>query len=207
MFVKRLLAIYLVCWAYLGIEPLDRADWVLDNLLVFLSVPLLVYTYRHFRFSDTAYLLITIFMLLHAVGAHYSYTFTPFGDWLKETLGLSRNHYDRIVHFSFGLFLGYPLKELLDRIVKVPSNWSYILVPLLIVSFSAIFEYIEATVVELVNPELGIVFLGAQGDIWDAQKDIIVSLYGAMLAMAATYALARQSLRPETKTTVQRRKR
>jgi putative membrane protein len=129
-------------------------------------------------------------MILHAIGAHYAYTFTPFGDWLKETMNFSRNHYDRIVHFSFGLLLAYPLKELLDRIVKVPVPWSYIFSPLFIVSFSAIFEFIEAMVVELTNPELGIMFLGAQGDIWDAQKDIIVSLYGSVLTMAIAYILS-----------------
>jgi putative membrane protein len=190
MLIKLLGAFYLIVWLYLAIDPIDRADWLLDNLLVFLAVPLLVYTYRHFKFSGASYLLITAFMTLHAVGAHYSYTFTPFGDWLKEVLELNRNHYDRIVHFSFGLLLAYPLKELLDRLVKVPYPWSYIFSPLFIVAFSAIFECIEATVAELVSPELGIVFLGAQGDIWDAQKDIIVSLYGSAIAMFLAYTTA-----------------
>jgi putative membrane protein len=192
MFVRKLAILYLFVWIYLAIDPLDRADWLLDNLLVFVFVPLLAITYRRFQFSNTSYLLITLFLILHAVGAHYSYTFTPWGDWLKETLSLSRNHYDRIVHFCFGLLLAYPLKELLDRIAKVPSPWSYLFAPLLIVAFSAIFECIEATVAELVNPDLGIVFLGAQGDIWDAQKDIIVSLYGSVAAMLAAYKAARQ---------------
>lgn len=188
MFARKALAVYLLFWVYLAIEPLDRSDWVLDNLLVFLFVPLLIYTYRYFQFSDTSYALITAFFMLHAVGAHYSYTFTPFGDWLKELFNFSRNHYDRLVHFSFGLLLAYPLKELLDRVVKVPLQWSYLLAPLLIVAFSAIFEFIEAMVVELVNPELGMMFLGAQGDAWDAQKDIIVSLYGSAAAMFAAHA-------------------
>ncbi|KYZ75070.1 hypothetical protein AXX12_15970 [Anaerosporomusa subterranea] len=190
MLVKKLCGIFLITWLYLAIDPIDRSDWFLDNLLVFLSVPLLVYSYRHFRFTDISYILITAFMILHAIGAHYAYTFTPFGDWLKETMNFSRNHYDRIVHFSFGLLLAYPLKELLDRIAKVPVPWSYIFSPLFIVAFSAIFEFIEAMVVELTNPELGIMFLGAQGDIWDAQKDIIVSLYGSVLAMAIAYILS-----------------
>lgn len=191
MLIKTLCGVYLSVWLYLAIEPIDRSDWLLDNLLVFLFVPLLVYSYRRFRFSNLSYILITAFMILHAIGAHYAYTFTPFGDWLKEAMHFSRNHYDRIVHFSFGLLLAYPLKELLERIAKVPCPWSYIISPLLIVAFSAIFEFIEATVVELTAPELGIMFLGAQGDIWDAQKDIIVSLYGSSLAMIAAY-LTRQ---------------
>ena len=187
MLIKTLGGLYLAVWLYLAIDPIDRSDWFLDNLLVFLFVPLFVYSYRYFRFSNISYILITAFMILHAFGAHYAYTFTPFGDWLKEFMGLSRNHYDRIVHFSFGLLLAYPLKELLDRVVKVPSPWSYIFSPLFIVAFSAIFEFIEAMVVELTSPELGIMFLGAQGDIWDAQKDIIVSLYGSALTMIIAY--------------------
>lgn len=197
MLVKSLCGLYLIIWLYLAIEPIDRSDWLLDNLLVFFTVPLLVYSYRRFRFSNMSYILITLFMILHAIGAHYSYTFTPFGDWLKEILNLSRNHYDRIVHFSFGLLLVYPLKELLDRIVKVPGLWSYSFAPLFIVAFSAIFEVIEAIVVEAVNPELGMMFLGAQGDIWDAQKDIIVALYGSVVTMAITYYLSEKPERSE----------
>lgn len=187
MLIKVLFGGYLLVWLCLAIEPFDRSDWFLDNILVFIAVPLLVYSYRYFRFSNISYILITAFMLLHAIGAHYAYTFTPFGDWLKEVVGFSRNHYDRIVHFSFGLLLAYPLKELLDRVAKVPHPWPYLFAPLFIVAFSAIFEWIEAMVVELTSPELGIMFLGAQGDIWDAQKDIIVSLYGSVLAMAVAY--------------------
>jgi len=190
---KKLLVFYLLVWFYLAIEPVDRFDWLLDNLLIILFVPTLAYSYRYFRFSDVSYVLITVFLLLAAVGAHYAYTFTPVGEWLKELMGFSRNHYDRIVHFAFGLLLVYPLQELLVRVVAVPVKWSYVLAPLLIVSFSALFEVAEAIVAELVNPELGIMFLGAQGDIWDAQKDIILSLFGAMLTMAIAYRLSGKS--------------
>ena len=193
MLAKRLFVFYLLSWLYLAIEPIDRSDWLLNNLLVFITLPLLIYSYRYFRFSNISYILITLFMLLHAIGAHYSYTFTPFGDWLKEMLNLNRNHYDRIVHFSFGLLLAYPLKELLDRVVKVPGLWSYSFSPLFIVAFSAIFEVIEAIVAEAVSPELGMMFLGSQGDIWDAQKDILVALYGSALTMAITYYLTTKS--------------
>lgn len=195
MLVKALFGCYLVLWLYLAIEPLDRFDWILDNLLVLALGPPFLYSRRFFRFSDTSYCLIIVYLVLCAVGAHWSYSFVPAGDWLKEALGLSRNHYDRLVHFAFGLLLAYPLKEWLEQLVKPRPPWSFILAPLLLVAVSAIFEVIEALIVEAVNPELGLIFLGAQGDPWDAQKDIIAALYGAALTMiAARLAERRQAL-------------
>jgi putative membrane protein len=181
--VKALFAAYIILWLYLAFEPLDRFDWVLDNLLVFLLGPPFLYYMRRFRFSQASCVLIILYLALCAVGAHWSYSFVPAGDWFRDAFGLERNHYDRFVHFSFGLLLAYPLKEWLERAVKVPPPWPYSFAPLLLVAFSAIFECIEAIVVEAVNPELGMIFLGAQGDPWDAQKDMLVALLGGALAM------------------------
>ncbi|HWQ60941.1 MAG TPA: DUF2238 domain-containing protein [Negativicutes bacterium] len=185
MTVRALFAAYLILWLYLAVEPLDRFDWVLDNLLVFFLGPPFLYYIRRFRFSESSYALIILYLMLCAVGAHWSYSFVPVGDWFRDAFGLGRNHYDRFVHFSFGLLLAYPLKEWLDGAVKLPPPWPYWFAPLLLVGFSAIFECIEAIVVEMVNPELGMIFLGAQGDLWDAQKDILVALLGGALAMIA----------------------
>lgn len=108
MLVKGFFAAYLILWIYLAFEPLDRFDWVLDNLLVFLLGPPFLYSVRRFRFSDASYILIIVYLMLCAIGAHWSYSFVPAGDWLKESFGLGRNHYDRIVHFSFGLAARLP---------------------------------------------------------------------------------------------------
>ena len=196
--VKTLFIAYVILWLYYAIAPLDRFDWVLDNLLVFLLGPPFLYSVRRFRFSDLSYTLIILYLMLCAAGAHWSYSFVPLGEWMKDAFGLDRNHYDRLVHFAFGLLLAYPLKEWLERFVKVPRPWPYFFSPLLLVAFSAIFECIEAIVVELVNPELGLIFLGAQGDIWDAQKDIIVALYGGALAMLAAGLGDRRPVRPDS---------
>lgn len=196
--VKALFIVYIILWLYYAIAPLDRFDWVLDNLLVFLLGPPFLYSARRFRFSDPSYILIILYLMLCAAGAHWSYSFVPFGEWMKDVFGLARNHYDRLVHFAFGLLLAYPLKEWLDRFVKVSFPWSYYFSPLLLVAFSALFECIEAIVVEMVNPELGLIFLGAQGDIWDAQKDIIVALFGGALTMLAAWLAERRPARPYT---------
>src|SRR5512139_2683975 len=92
-------------WIITAIKPLYPIDWILENLLTYILGALLIVTYHRFRFSDLSYGLITIFLTLHMIGAHYTYAQTPFGFWMEEWFGLTRNHYDRIVHFSFGLLI------------------------------------------------------------------------------------------------------
>lgn len=182
---RRLLHALCVCyalvWIIAAIKPVNRTDWLLENLLVFAFVPLLVFTYRRLPLSNAAYVLIFLFLILHAAGAHYSYSEVPFGYWLKETFHLRRNHFDRIVHFSFGLLLTYPVHEVLVRIVKVRGFWALLVPAAVIVSLSGFFEIVEGIVAWLVNPELGAAYLGIQGDVWDAQKDMALAIVGAAL--------------------------
>jgi putative membrane protein len=176
-----LLAWYVMWWGFLAIDPLDRKDWALENALALTLVGTLIATHRRFRFSFLSYLLITLFMTLHAVGAHYTYAEVPLGFWLKDILSLSRNPFDRLVHFAFGLLLVYPLKELLMRTGRVRGFWSIYLPISGILAQSGLFELVEALVVQIVNPELGAAYLGTQGDEWDAQKDMAAALVGATL--------------------------
>jgi len=172
---------YVMWWAFLAIAPLDRKDWALENALALALVGTLVATYRRFRFSFLSYLLITLFMTLHAVGAHYTYAEVPVGFWLKDILSLSRNPFDRIVHFAFGFLLIYPLKELLIRTARVGGFWSAYLPISGILAQSGLFELVEALVAQIVSPDLGAAYLGTQGDEWDAQKDMAAALAGAAL--------------------------
>ena len=119
------LAAFAGVWVVTAIRPLYFQDWFLENLLVFATVPVLVGTYRRFRFSNLSYLLITLFLILHVIGAHYTYSEVPLGNWLRDGWQMSRNHYDRVVHFTFGLFLAYPLWEILVRVGGVRNGWSY----------------------------------------------------------------------------------
>ena len=116
--IIRLLAVaYAIVWIAAAIAPLDRSDWLLENLLVLIFVPVLVLTRRRFAFSKLSFALIAVFLSLHAYGAHYTYSFTPLGFWLQEALGQTRNHYDRIVHFGFGLLMTYPLLDMSRRVL------------------------------------------------------------------------------------------
>ncbi|MCP5430795.1 MAG: DUF2238 domain-containing protein [Chromatiaceae bacterium] len=175
-------------WIVTAIEPFDRRDWLLENLLVFIYGALLLLTYRRFAFSNLSYGLFGVFLSLHLIGAHYTYAETPFGFWLQDALGLSRNHYDRIVHFAFGLLIAYPFRELLLRVAGVKPRWSNLLAVIMVLGFSGFYEALEAVVAVAVSPELGAAYLGTQGDEWDAQKDTALAALGAIVAMAVTRA-------------------
>lgn len=176
----------------MAISPFDRSDWLLENVLVFVYAALLISTYRRFAFSNLSYGLFGVFLSMHLVGAHYTYAEVPFGFWLQEAFDLSRNHFDRIVHFSFGLLIAYPFREFLIRLTGVRRTWSYLLVVLLVLGFSGFYEALEGVAAMVVSPELGIAFLGAQGDVWDAQKDTALAFAGSIIAMAITWSFDRR---------------
>lgn len=182
-----------VLWIVTAINPLFPRDWFLENLLVFIYSALLVFTYRYFAFSNVSYALFTVFLSLHLAGAHYTYAETPFGFWLQDWFGLERNHYDRIVHFSFGLLIAYPFREILLRLSAVKRSWSYFLSVSVVMAFSAFYEILEGVVAMIVSPELGSAYLGTQGDEWDAQKDAFLAFVGAIVAMLMTWWWVRRA--------------
>jgi len=188
--ITRSLAVaYAFVWIAAAIAPSDRSDWLLENLLVFIFVPVLVLTHRRFAFSVVSYALMAVFLCLHAYGAHYTYSFAPLGFWLQETLGQTRNHYDRIVHLGFGLLMTYPLLELGRRVLGLRGGWSYAVAGLVALAFSGGYEIVEWWAARIVDPELGTSFLGTQGDDWDAQKDMSLALAGALICLAASAAV------------------
>ena len=181
-------------WVIAAVSPYNRLDWLLENLLVLVYGVLLVATYRMFAFSNLSYFLFTVFITLHLVGAHYTYTETPVGYWIKDAFVLSRNPYDRIVHFAYGLLLAYPFREVLVRIVGVRLAWAPFVAVCMILAFSGFFEIIETYVAMIVSPELGDAYLGTQGDIWDAQRDMLAATVGATLAMIVTRIFASRGM-------------
>lgn len=180
---KFLLSGFLAVWIWAAINPKFPDDWLLENYLVFIFVPLIIILGRWFKLSNISYTLITIFMALHVIGSHYTYAEVPFGFTLQEWLGADRNMYDRLVHFSFGFLLAYPIREVFLRLAKVKGVWGYYLPLDVTMSFSAFYEIIEWLAASSVNSAAGVAFLGAQGDIWDAQKDMLAAGIGATIAM------------------------
>lgn len=178
---------YVIIWVILAISPRDRSDWLLENFLVFVAVGFLVATYRVFPLSNLSYLLIAIFLTLHAVGAHYTYEHALPGYWLKDLLGWQRNHFDRIVHFAFGLLLVYPIREAMMRVVKMDGFWSYFIPFVIVKAGSSLYELLESWVAQIVSPELGTAYLGTQGSVWDAQNDMTAAMIGALLSLIVVF--------------------
>ncbi|MEK6633697.1 MAG: DUF2238 domain-containing protein [Nitrospirota bacterium] len=193
---------YSVFWVWLAIDPLNRRDWLLENLLVLTLIPLLLLTYRRFEFSLTSYCLIGLFLVLHAFGAHYTYAEVPLGYWLRDLWGLSRNPFDRMAHFSYGALLVYPIRELLVRQAGLRGRWSSALPVCIVLAQSGFFEVLEAIVAVIVSPELGNIYLGTQGDEWDAQHDMAAALGGSVLTMCIVFALP-VALKPEANSSPQ----
>lgn len=189
--------IYAVVWIILAISPYDRADWALENALVIVFVVVIATTYKFFPLSRISYTLIFIYMVLHQIGAHYTYSLVPYDDWIRqlfgfsldEALGFERNNFDRFVHFCYGLLLAYPVKEMFTRIADVKGFWGYFLPLDLTMSTSMMFELFEWGAAELFGGELGMAYLGTQGDIWDAHKDMALASFGALIAMLITAAI------------------
>lgn len=190
-FLQALAVWYALTWIATAIRPLDRHDWVLENILVALVVALLVGSYRAFPLSDLSYLLITVFLTLHAIGAHWTYAQVPFGFWLKQSLGLARNPFDRVVHFCFGLLLAYPIREVFLRVANARGFWAYYLPLDVTLAFSALYEIMEMVVAKVVAPGTGDAWLGTQGDVWDAQMDMATAATGALLCMMLTAIVRR----------------
>ncbi|HYT84314.1 MAG TPA: DUF2238 domain-containing protein [Gemmatimonadales bacterium] len=187
--LQGLLGWYALVWVATAIAPLDRHDWFLENLLVFGVVLVLVGTYRLFPLSDLSYVLITAFMTLHAVGAHYTYAEVPLGFWLRDTFGFARNPFDRVVHCSFGLLMAYPIREVFLRVANARGFWAYYLPLDVTLAFSALYEIMEMVVATMVAPGTGDAWLGTQGDVWDAQKDMGLAALGALTCMVVTATL------------------
>lgn len=181
--LQGLATAYGLWWLALAVAPYDRFDWFLENLLVFGFVGLLAATYRRFPLSNLSYLLIAIFLSLHAVGAHYTYSKAPVGWWMTEFLGWERNHYDRVVHFLFGLLCAYPLRETVMRSCRTTGWRAGLLAFAVVLAFSSAYEMLEWGVAMILSPEEAMAFLGTQGDAFDAQKDSTLAAAGAALSL------------------------
>lgn len=188
-----LLALYVIVFSVCAISPYDRDVWWAENIPAMLVVAALVWISLNYRFSNTSYVLMSVFIILHTIGGHYTFERVPF-DLVTSTFGFERNHYDRLAHFSVG-FYAYPVAEVLMRKRLVRSRWIVSLFPIFaIVTVAGIYEIIEWQYAISANPQAGVAVLGSQGDIWDAQKDILADTLGAITAMLLFFSQHRTEL-------------
>jgi putative membrane protein len=183
-----LLLALLVVWAWAAWHPLFREDWLLENWPVLAFVPVVIISRRWIPLSNFSYTLLTLFLILHMVGSHYTYGHVPFGETLRDWLGADRNMYDRLVHFAYGFLFAYPLFEFFGKVSGVKGFWNYFFPIEFILASSAVYEMIEWIGGVYVAPTARSAFVGAQGDLWDAQKDMALAGVGACLAIGIAVA-------------------
>jgi putative membrane protein len=184
-----LLVAFLVLWAALAIAPRYRQDWLLENVLVLIGVPLAIWLHTRVRFSNASCIGLFAFLVLHEIGAHYTYSDVPVEAWGQALLGISpaelfgfqRNHYDRLLHFLYGLLVTPVFLELMDARLRAPPLWRWMLVITFVTSHSLLYELIEWAAALVFGGELGMAYLGTQGDVWDAHKDMALALLGSVI--------------------------
>ncbi len=179
-----LLLLLTIFWLLLAIKPLYRDIWFAENILLIIGVGFLISTYKSMPLSNTAYWLLFIFCILQTIGAHYSYKEVPLGFWIAELLDFERNHYDRLVHFAFGFLLVLPVKEVASRSIRFATAHSeWVIIVLVFLGLGALYEVLEWWYALYYEQEVQTadMFLGSQGDIWDAEKDIFLGGLGAGL--------------------------
>jgi len=185
---------FFIVFLLLSVSPHDRSDWALENVFVLVFAIIMAWSYRSFPLSRISYTLIFIFMCLHQIGAHYTYAKVPYDSFLisyfnfslNEYMGWDRNHFDRLVHFSYGLLLAYPVKEFYCRVANASGFWGYFFPLELTMASSMMYELVEWGAAEVFGGDLGMAYLGTQGDIWDAHKDMALASLGALIAMCIT---------------------
>ena len=186
-----MLAAIVAAAAVSAIQPHSYAVWATEIFWVAGLLAVLLSTRRLFRFSLAAYACFFVWMMLQAAGAHYTFELVPM-DWLKEPLGLVRNPYDRIAHFAVGWF-AFPLAELFFRKGWVKSaGFAAFFAVMSTVAMAGIWELVEWIYAEVEGGAAGAAFLGSQGDVWDAQKDILCDTLGAICAAVIILLLVKR---------------
>ncbi len=192
-FLVALFLVFAALWVYFAIDPLYREAWVFENIVIVLFVPMVVWNYFAFRLSNTSYVLIFIFASLHILAAHYTYADTPWGHFISELWGLERNHFDRMVHFLYGLLMAAVFFDLFEKYLP-KEKWAAGMF-LFAISFSvgALYEVGEFVVGIVGDPAAGLAFLGFQGDIWDTQKDMALQGIGTICGILSVFFFAKTS--------------
>ena len=178
---KWLALYYIIFFIALGLNPAFRAVWIAEAIPLAIVFLFLVLSYRYFVFSNLAYTLMAVWLVLHNIGAHYTFANVPF-DWINHLLDSNRNHFDRFAHFSIGLY-AFPIAEFLVRKNHCKPIIAALFGLFAIMATAAAYEIVEWWYAISAGSEAGIEFLGSQGDIWDAQQDMLADTLGAITSL------------------------
>ncbi|MSS71431.1 MAG: DUF2238 domain-containing protein [Candidatus Latescibacteria bacterium] len=196
--ISPLLLLVIFCavvTAWSLIRPFDYKVWVFEITAGIIGVAALALTYRRFPFSGWVYLLVGLHFAVLATGAKYTYAEMPLFNWLRDALGLARNHFDRVGHFFQGFTPVMVTREVLLRKsdLKRGKMLGFLCISVCLAA-SAFWELLEWWVVIFFYPDSGQEWLGLQGDAWDTQKDMFMALCGATLAILALSRLHDRSM-------------
>jgi putative membrane protein len=185
----------LISVATLWSPPAGRVSWCLEVGPGLVMVAVLVATFRRLPLSHLVYVCVFLHLQILIYGGYYTYALTPLGDWAKETFHLARNHYDRVGHLALGVFPSLLAREVLLRCTPLQrGGWLFFLVCSVVLAFAAFWELLEWWTALLAAPDVGTAFLGSQGDVWDAQWDMLLALVGALLALPLLSSLQDRSM-------------
>ena len=173
-----------ICLLTVWAPPAGRTSWVLEVGPGLALVAVLMAIYRRLPLSHFVYVCVFLHIQILIYGGYYTYALTPLGNWAKEAFGLARNHYDRVGHVALGVFPCFLAREVLLRCTPLKrGGWLFFLICSIVLAFAAFWELLEWWTALLAAPDVGVAFLGSQGDVWDAQWDMLLALLGAMVAL------------------------
>ena len=183
-----LLSFYIILFIICAINPYARDVWWAENLPIIIIVAVVIIVSRYHTFTPLSYILMSVLIYLHTIGGHYTFERVPF-DFVNDLFGFERNNYDRFAHFSVG-FYAYPIAELLLSRKLVSSKVVLALFPIFsIFAVAGGYEIIEWLFAISADQNAGVAVLGSQGDIWDAQKDMLMDILGAIVVMIAFFRI------------------
>lgn len=192
--LQTLSCLFWAAVAWSALAPLNPHDYWLEIATPVLGFIVLAATLKRFRFTPLAYALLFLEGIVLVVGAHYTHERVPLFDWIKDAVRLQRNHYDRFAHFCVGLLLVVVVRELLARTSPLRGRYLATMSVVSILALAGFYEISEWWIAAVTSPETGAAYLGAQGDPWDAQKDMLLDTLGALLGLAVFTAAHERQL-------------
>ena len=171
-----------------SIQPLELFSYVLHQVGTAFMLLVLLICFKKIGLTYFSFALYLLFLLIHIIGAHYLYSYVPYNEWIKQlfnfdlnqSMGWSRNMYDRLVHLACGVLL-YPVLLRLFHVwlPEAKPFTLFLLVVQFIMATSLIYEWLEWLIAIGLSPEDAENYNGQQGDVWDAHMDMLLATLGA----------------------------
>ncbi|WP_024833039.1 DUF2238 domain-containing protein [Ruminiclostridium josui] len=187
--LHAMIAVYVIVFVILSIKPVDNFVWWYESIIPIIVLTALVFLYTKNRLTNTAYFCVLVVLVLHAVGAHYTYAACPIGAWVSRFFGMQRNHFDRMVSFVFGLLISIPVLESIYYRLRIRYIGSCMLSVIIILAAASMYEIFQMFSAMFLSDGRIEVFLGYQGDLWDSQKDMMLAVLGSLISMSTCIIL------------------